>query len=161
MLIGLSARWTTQHRGVLGKALQEAGELIAGEVPRTVTVDSRRLHRRRTKFLVATRGAPKLHQIRPGTGAEAPGGTDRALRPASRRAAARDRPASAKLGDDAEAQQMFAKIRDEAKALGVPIRELYAVTSRRRRHDSRFRGDVRRGPRDSRRDAAQQRCGGR
>ena len=128
VLIGLSARWTTQHRELLGKALQDAGELIAGTeeaAPVTVIPGA---YVPTGKFLVATRGAPKLIKF--------------ALEQAQKHQAelmvlyARQvavpllgTAAQGKLGDDAEAQQMFANIRDQAKTLGVPIRELYAVTS--------------------------------
>src|SRR5262249_41250274 len=126
VLLGLSARWTTQHRAVLGKAIQGAGELIAGgpEVGRTIPGAYAPTH----KFLVATRGAPKLIKF--------------SLEQAQKHQAELlvlyaqqvavpllGTAAQGKLSDDLEAQQMFARIRDEAKALGVPIRELYAVTS--------------------------------
>lgn len=124
VVIGLSARWATQHRGLLGKALQEAGELIAGE---ETAIEIPGAYVPAAKFLVATRGAPKLLKF--------------ALEQAQKHQAelyvlyARQvavpllgSGGRAKLSEDAEAQRMFAKIRDDAKALGVPVREIYAVT---------------------------------
>jgi nucleotide-binding universal stress UspA family protein len=127
--IGLGARWATQHRGLLGKALQEAGELIAGTLEEEVsTIAVPGAYVPTAKFLVATRGAPKLLKF--------------ALEQAQKHQAelmilfARQiavplmgSAGLAKLSEDPEAQQMFAQIREDAKALGVPIREVYAVTS--------------------------------
>jgi nucleotide-binding universal stress UspA family protein len=129
VVIGLSARWTTQHRGLLGKALQEAGEIIAGTVAEEAVVGIvAGSYAPANKFLVATRGAPKLIKF--------------ALEQAQKHQAELlvlyaqqvavpllGTAGQAKLSDDPEALQMFARVREEAKALGVPIRELYAVTS--------------------------------
>ncbi len=132
VMVGLGARWTTQHRGVLGKALQEAGELIAGEAEVEAATETGIVvpgaYAPTHKFLVATRGAPKLIKF--------------SLEQAQKHQAELlvlyaqqvavpllGSASQAKLSDDPEALQMFARIRDEAKALGVPIRELYAVTS--------------------------------
>lgn len=126
VLIGLSARWTTQHRGILGKALQEAGELIAaGTEPVGEAIPG--AYEAKNRFLMATRGSPKLIKF--------------ALEQAQKHQAellvlfARQvavpvlGPTNpAKPQEDEEAKKMFAGIREQAKELGVPIRELYAVT---------------------------------
>lgn len=123
---GLGARWTTQHRELLGKAIQEAGELIAGAPAEVEAIPG--AYAPTAKFLVATRGAPKLIKF--------------ALEQAQKHQAellvlyARQvavpllgTASLPQLSDDPEAQSMFARLREEAKALGVPLRELYAVTS--------------------------------
>lgn len=115
---GLGARWTTQRRELLGKAIQEAGELIAGAPAEVEAIPG--AYAPTAKFLVATRGAPKLIKF--------------ALEQAQKHQAEllvlyAKQVAVPQLSDDPEAQTMFARLREEAKALGVPLRELYAVTS--------------------------------
>jgi nucleotide-binding universal stress UspA family protein len=127
VLIGLSARWTTQHRGLLGKALQEAGELIAGveELPGTVVPGA---YTPEHKFLVATRGAPKLIKF---SLEQAQKHHAELLVLYARQVAVPllGTAGQGKLNDDPEAQKMFATFREQAKELGVPLREIYAVTS--------------------------------
>lgn len=127
VVAGLGARWTTQHRALVGRALVEAGELIAGTPGELVTAVPG-AYVPTAKFLVATRGSPKLIKF--------------ALQQAQKHQAellilfARQvavpllgTAGQPKPAEDAEAQQMFARIRQDAQAMGVPIRELYAVTS--------------------------------
>ncbi len=126
VLIGLSARWTTQHRGMLGKALQEAGELIAaGTEPVGTAIPGAYVPSE--KFLIATRGSPKLIKF----------ALDQAQKHQAELLVLFARQVAvpvigptnpAKPQEDEEAKKMFAGIREQAKALGVPIRELYAVT---------------------------------
>lgn len=123
---GLGARWTTQRRELLGKAIQEAGELIAGAPAEVEAIPG--AYAPTAKFLVATRGAPKLIKF--------------ALEQAQKHQAELlvlyakqvavpllGTASLPQLSDDPEAQTMFARLREEAKALGVPLSELYAVTS--------------------------------
>lgn len=127
VLFGLGARWTTQHRGTLGKALQDAGELIAaGTAEGSAEISG--AYAASARFLVATRGAPKLIKF---ALEQAQKHEAELLVLYARQIAVPLLGTAAKVNpaEDAEAQRMFVAVREQAKELGVPIREIYAVTS--------------------------------
>jgi amino acid transporter len=122
---GLGARWATQHRVLLGRALQEAGEKIAGA---EAALEFAGAYTPAAKFLLATRGNPKL--VRFALEQAQKYQAELLVLYAQQVAVPLLGPTFlASLEENPEARGLFEMVRTEAKELGVPIREIYAVTS--------------------------------